>query len=497
MAERKRRSTSTSNFGVSRREGHDASAFYGRFEAPQLSDDETLEPARTFDVIHHGSSADMSAVADNSVALVVTSPPYYAGKAYEEEIGQGHIPGSYLEYLQMLEDVFADCVRALEPGGRIAINVANLGRRPYRSLSGDVTAILQDRLQLLLRGEIIWIKARGAGGNCAWGSFQQPSNPVLRDLSERIVIASKGRFDRALKKDVRETRGLPSASTIFRDEFLDFTTDLWEFPPESASRIGHPAPYPVELPERLINLFTYEGDLVLDPFMGSGTTAVAAVKSGRRFVGYDTDETYIELARERVEKVQAEIDEKVADLAGSRPRISAVRSREAGDDDVQVRAIRAGGKAFDLAHDLLEHAGFSAVRKRCKLPGGVELDLLATDQHGRDWYFDVSGGFTSSRPGLKRGDAVWAAIGKASVIRESQRSALVPFAPLILLTSDLPVRNSAGDHALRAMCESGGLQFPAMRSKPIFEVIDLRSAVALERLQSIAAGLRPVKRQRA
>ena len=137
-------------------------------------------------------------VADNSVALVVTSPPYFAGKAYEESLGENGVPADYFEYLAMLERVFAECARVLEPGGRIAVNVANLGRRPYRSLAGDVTQILQD-LGLLLRGEVVWWKGRAAGGSCAWGTLPAPVNPVLRDVTERIVIASKGRFDRALK----------------------------------------------------------------------------------------------------------------------------------------------------------------------------------------------------------------------------------------------------------------------------------------------------------
>ena len=129
---------------------------------------------------------------------MVTSPPYFAGKEYEEALGEGHIPASYVEYLAMLRDVFAECVDKLEPGGRIAVNIANLGRKPYRSLAADVTASSQEDLGLLLRGEIMWRKAEGASGNCAWGSFQSASNPVLRDLTERVVVASKGRFDRAL-----------------------------------------------------------------------------------------------------------------------------------------------------------------------------------------------------------------------------------------------------------------------------------------------------------
>ena len=128
----------------------------------------------------------------------MTSPPYFAGKEYELALGEGGIPASYFEYLGMLRDVFAECVRVLEPGGRIAVNVANLGRKPYRSLAGDVTTILQDELALLLRGEIIWRKAKGASGSCAFGSYLKASNPVMRDVTERVIVASKGRFNRAI-----------------------------------------------------------------------------------------------------------------------------------------------------------------------------------------------------------------------------------------------------------------------------------------------------------
>ncbi|MEL7210528.1 MAG: site-specific DNA-methyltransferase, partial [Actinomycetota bacterium] len=288
MSER-RQPTATSSFGVSRRENHDASGFYDRFSAPAISDDDVIKAPELVDRLLCGDARQMDEVTANSVALVVTSPPYFAGKDYELATGEGHVPGDYLEYLEMLRDVFAECVAKLEPGGRIAVNVANLGRRPYRSLSADVIAILQDELRLLLRGEVVWMKGRGATGNCAWGSFQQPTNPVLRDLTERVVIASKGRFDRARKASEREVDDRPHQASVTKDEFMEATLDVWELPAESATRVGHPAPFPVELPERLIELYTYEGDLVLDPFMGAGTTAVAAVRTGRHYVGYDTD----------------------------------------------------------------------------------------------------------------------------------------------------------------------------------------------------------------
>ena len=297
--------TRTRDFGAGNREAHDATPFYERFTAPELSDDDVVNPCSVADQLFCGDSRDLSAVDDASIALVVTSPPYFAGKAYEADLGEGHVPGSYLEYLAMLGDVFAECRRVLEPGGRMAINVANLGRKPYRSLSADVIGILQDDLGLLLRGEILWQKAKGATGSIAVGSYLSAANPVLRDVTERIVVASKGRFDRAIPRKERERRGLPFENTIAKDEFFASTLDVWELRPEHARRVGHPAPFPVELPARLMQLYTYRADVVLDPFVGSGSTAVAAVRTGRRFVGFDTDADYVALAQRRVDEERA------------------------------------------------------------------------------------------------------------------------------------------------------------------------------------------------
>jgi site-specific DNA-methyltransferase (adenine-specific) len=240
-----RTSTSTSNFGVSRREAHDSSAFYARFDAPSLSSDDEVRPCSVADQLFLGDSRDMSVVDSKSVALVATSPPYYSAKAYEEALGEGHIPGSYVEYLGVLLDVFRECWRVLEPGGRIAVNAANLGRKPYRSLAKDVWVVLEE-LGFLPRGEVVWVKAAGSSGNCAWGSWMSAANPSLRDVTERILIASKGRFDRAVHWKVRKARGMPRESTISRQDFLDWTLDTWDIRPERARVVGHPAPFPVE-----------------------------------------------------------------------------------------------------------------------------------------------------------------------------------------------------------------------------------------------------------
>ena len=436
-----RRSTSTSSFGVSKREGHDATGFYRRFTAPELSPDEEIHPDQALDKLIVGSATTMDEVENSSVALVVTSPPYFAGKEYEEALGQGGVPATYLEYLGLLRDVFAECVRKLEPGGRMAVNVANLGRRPYRSLSGDVVDILQDDLRLLLRGEIIWLKQRGSSGSCAWGSFQRPGNPVLRDLTERVIVASKGRFDRAKSPRERVDKGLPSEASMTREDFMEDTLDVWEIPPESATRVGHPAPFPIELPSRLIELYTYREDLVLDPFLGSGTTAVAAVRSGRHYVGYDLDDSYVQLAERRVEEERQRLGDE-AQASSVQVSLPAVPAAASGDEDFPARAVREGRAAKEIARVLIAAAGFTDVHEDQRQPGGVEVNFTARDKLGLRWFFDVSGGFTSHRAGLTRTDTLWKALGKAAVLREGGDT------PLVLLTTGAPLPGSSGAKAL-------------------------------------------------
>ena len=469
-----KRSTSTSAFGVSKRESHDASSFYRRFTPPDLSSDSEVAGHRGLDKLIVGDARHMDEVPDSSVALVVTSPPYFAGKEYEEALGEAGVPATYLEYLDLLRDVFRQCVQKLEPGGRIAVNVANLGRRPYRSLSADVIGILQDDLRLLLRGEIIWVKQRGSSGSCAWGSFQRPGNPVLRDLTERVIVASKGRFDRAVPAKVRARRQLPSESSMTRDDFMENTLDVWEIPAESATRIGHPAPFPIELPARLIELYTYRGDLVLDPFAGSGTTAVAAVRAGRHFAGYDLDESYIRLAETRVEEERQRL---VWEASATPLKVSlpAIPSPASPDEDFQSRAVREGRAAKEIARSIIEEAGFSDIQKDQRQPGGVEVNFTARDSRGKLWFFDVTGSFTSHRAGLKRTDTLWKALGKAAVLQEVSNT------PLVLLTTDAPGRG-AGAEALNQVVGP---------KKPIHAVIEMLKTTGLELLTALCEGKTP------
>jgi DNA modification methylase len=484
----RRRPTATSAFGVGRREAHDSSTFYARFTPPRLSDDSHVSAHATHDAIWVGDAREMDRfgqVADNSVALVVTSPPYFAGKEYEAVLGVGHVPADYAAYLGMLHDVFSQCFDKLEPGGRIAVNVANLGRKPYRSLSRDVIDLLE-RLGYLLRGEIIWQKSHAAGGSCAWGTYQRPGNPVLRDVSERVIVASKGRFDRALTPDQRAIGGLPSEGTMTMDEFIDSTIDVWDIPTESATRVGHPAPFPVELPRRLIELYTYRGDLVLDPFIGSGSTAVASVRTERHYIGFDTDEAYVALAQQRVAQERAAI------AAGSTSRDPARRvtvgpgrpaAEQEGSGSV-AHSVSRGQKARELAHQALVASGFDHIERNVTYGDiGIAVDFRARDATGGVWLFELSGAYSTTRPGLRRPEVMWKALGKASVVHEVRRRdrSRDDLGPMILLSTDAPGARSAGGKALRAVQGDD-------RSGPVHDVLEMLDPECMERLRAYGKG---------
>ena len=290
---RKRAKTSTSAFGVSRRESHDASTYYNsrinKGIASQRDVGEPQELPETFRNVVLTGDARENPLPDNCVQLVVTSPPYNASKAYDDDL-------TLDEYLKLLHDVFAECYRVLSPGGRMVVNVANLGRKPYIPLSTYINSMMIE-LGFLMRGEIIWDKSASAGSSCAWGSFQSASNPCLRDIHEYLLVFSKG--DYKLPRSKKE-RAEGRIDTIEKRDFIEQTKSIWRFATERASRVNHPAPFPVELPRRCIEMYTFAGDVVFDPFNGSGTTCVAAKQSGRVFVGMDLSEEYCAIADERI-----------------------------------------------------------------------------------------------------------------------------------------------------------------------------------------------------
>ncbi|KAF5416945.1 MAG: Modification methylase MjaI [Candidatus Methanogaster sp.] len=301
-----RRGTKTSSFGTSGRISHDSTAFYAGKLYESLPKEKKVEyienpiPPESLNRILQKSSESMDDLPDNSVHLMVTSPPYNVGKEYDEDL-------TLESYREFLKKVWNEVYRVLVPGGRACINVANLGRKPYIPLHAF---IVEDMIELgfLMRGEVIWDKASSAGSSTAWGSWKSASNPTLRDVHEYILIFSKDTFGRK--------NPLKRENSVSRDEFLELTKSIWTFPSESAKKIGHPAPFPVELPHRTIQLYTFEGEVVLDPFMGSGQTAIAAIKSRRSYVGYEVDYGYAKLADKRAKEFRFEFDTpKISDFA--------------------------------------------------------------------------------------------------------------------------------------------------------------------------------------
>ena len=284
------RKTQTASFGSVLRESHSSKKFYSSklfedFRIPKgIEFKESQIKMEDLNKLYCKSSENMDEIPDNSVHLMITSPPYNVGKEYDDDL-------TLDEYLDLLTSVFCESYKKLVTGGRACINIANLGRKPYIPIHAMVIEIMLD-LGYLMRGEIIWDKSTSAGGSCAWGSWMSASNPVLRDYHEYILVFSKESYSKNKNQE--------KLDTITHDDFIQWTKSIWTFPAVNAKKIGHPAPFPIELPHRLINLYSYEGDVVLDPFIGSGTTATAAIQNKRNFIGYDIKKEYIELAQKRI-----------------------------------------------------------------------------------------------------------------------------------------------------------------------------------------------------
>lgn len=286
---KRKQETETSAFGTPGRINHDSSKFYSARLYEGLNSEKATDaveneiPGQYLNSIFCKSSETMDELPDNSVHMMITSPPYNVSKEYDEDL-------SLDEYLALLNAVWRETYRILVPGGRACINVANLGRKPYIPLHSYIIAGMLD-IGFLMRGEILWNKGSSASTSTAWGSWQSAANPVLRDVHEYILVFSKDSFSR--KRGDKE-------NTIKKEEFLEWTKSVWDFPAVSAKKIGHPAPFPEELPHRLLQLYSFKDDVVLDPFAGSGTVCLAALKDNRKFVAYDIDPDYIELAENRI-----------------------------------------------------------------------------------------------------------------------------------------------------------------------------------------------------
>ncbi|TXJ52685.1 site-specific DNA-methyltransferase [Brachyspira aalborgi] len=292
--------TKTSSFGTKGRVAHDSSKFYNSKLYKEIKNNNfdiivNEFPNELLNTIIASSCENMKDIPNNSLHLMITSPPYNVSKEYDSDL-------SLNEYLSLLKNCFTETYRVLVDGGRACINIANIGRKPYIPLSDYVSKIMIE-IGFNMRGEIIWNKSAGAGISTAWGSFQSASNPILRDVHEYILIFSKGNYKRERDKEEKELR----KDNITKEEFIEWTKSVWTMNTESAKRIGHPAPFPEELPNRLIKLFSFTNDIVIDPFMGSGTTAIAAIKNNRNFVGYEINEEYINLANNRILNLKEKI----------------------------------------------------------------------------------------------------------------------------------------------------------------------------------------------
>lgn len=294
-----RKGTKTSSFGTNGRINHDSSKFYN---SRLYSTNKIIEvsnivennfPKEYLNQIILGNSEEMKEIPDNSVQLMITSPPYNVTKEYDKDL-------TLEEYLIFLKKVFKETYRVLINGGRACINIANLGRKPYIPLSDYISQIMID-LGFNMRGEIIWNKAASASPSTAWGSWLSAANPILRDIHEYILVFSKGDMNRISKG---------KENTITKEKFMEWTRSIWNMNAVSARSVGHPAPFPEELPYRLIQLYSFKNDIILDPFIGSGMTAIAALKSKRYFIGYDISEEYVKLANNRIYKsfAQEKID---------------------------------------------------------------------------------------------------------------------------------------------------------------------------------------------
>jgi site-specific DNA-methyltransferase (cytosine-N4-specific) len=250
------------------------------------------------------SSENMSEIADNSIRLIITSPPYFNVKDYGMENQIGRKSHSYEHYIESMLPVWKECLRILKPNGKLCINspVMPMEKKSYSThYNRDILNINNDIEQSILQttcffryGLIIWDK--GSTDQLMMGSYPYPPNFYFLNTVEFITIYVKDGLPEKIDPNIKE------ASRLDKETWRNYISTIWRFAPEGDR--SHPAPFPVELPLRLIRLFSFVDDAVVDPFMGSGTTAVAAVQSGRKYIGYEINPQYQKLAQIRLDRLR-------------------------------------------------------------------------------------------------------------------------------------------------------------------------------------------------
>jgi len=256
--------------------------------------------------IYIGNSSKMSELADNSVNLIITSPPYWTLKDYENEEQIGLGSNSYDHYLDELNKVWLECVRVLAPDGKLCINImpflltgkaARFERRETRLVLGDIENFLNKTNEMFQFGLYIWDKRKIARFS-SFGSYPYPPNIFSTYPYEWITVFSKKGSRKKVSPDIKEK------SKLTTKEWQDWAINsIWEMQPAKAKSEGHPAPFHGDRPHRLIKLYSFYGDTVLDPFSGTGTTAKVSLELGRKAIGYELNPEYLPLIKRKLEKV--------------------------------------------------------------------------------------------------------------------------------------------------------------------------------------------------
>jgi len=289
---------------------------------------ENKVPEEYLNSIFCKSSETMVELPDNSIHLMITSTPYNGTKGSDGDF-------DLLTCLKSLKSVWAEVYRVLVPGGRACINVANRRKTPYIPLHNHICRDMTD-IGFLMRGEIIWNKTSIGSQTGDSRMHLSVANPVLRNIHEYILVFSKDSFTRLRKN---------KENTIRKDQFLRWSKSVWTIPSVAKSGIGRSGSFPEHLAYRLIQLYSFKGDVVLDPFAGIGGTWVAAIKSDRYYVGYDKDQENVQLAKRLIANLHVQLE-----LFEDEDLVSTKKDKKIEKASQETKQVR-GRKSKLLPHD--------------------------------------------------------------------------------------------------------------------------------------------------